>query len=252
MSVTLNTSTFASLKALPISYEAENIQQGIVVRAWEITGLVKATDAASISNLFEGWVATRKTETDSLLSGSVGTTVAFSGSAGGRTWSTIACWFGGAPVIEPVGNIWRVSLTVIHAAEALDALLRSQTLTRERENAFAPTFTSITVGTVALTIIQEPEGRGTGPSVVTAATGTDLIEGPLRPVRIRNIVGYGPNTGRTDFDTLLAWYDTIVTTRPATGTWFPISPPTAEPQIIVVAGAKVGRWVISLQLRYIE
>ena len=252
MSVTLNASTYASLKALPISYEAENIEQGIIVRAWEITGLVKATDAASISNLFEGWAATRKTETDSLLSGSTGTTVAFSGAAGGRTWSTIGCWFSGAPAIEPVGNVWRVSLTVIHAAEALEALLRSETLSRERQSAFEPTFGSITIGTVALTIIQEPEGRGPGPSVTTAATGTDLIEGPLRPVRIRNIVGYGPNAGRTDFDTLLAWYDTIVTTRPTPGTWFPLSPPTAEPQVIIVAGAKAGRWVISLQLRYIE
>jgi hypothetical protein len=252
MSVTLNASTYASLKALPISYQAENIEQGIVVRAWEITGLVKAVDAASISNLFEAWTATRKTEPDSLLSGTTGTTVAFTGAAGGRTWSTIACWFSGAPSIEPVGNVWRVSLTVVHAAEALEALLRSETLRRERENAFAPTFASITIGTVALTIIEEPEGRGTGPFVTTAATGTDLIEGPLRPVRIRNIVGYGPNAGRTDFDTLLSWYDTIVTTRPASGTWFPLSPPTAEPQVVVIAGAKVSRWVISLQLRYIE
>ncbi len=118
-------------------------------------------------------------------------------------------------------------------------------------DAFAPTFSSITVGGVALTIISEPEGRGEGPSVTTAATGTDLIEGPLRPVRIRNIVGYGPNAGRADFDTLLAWYDSIVTTRPTSGTWWPTSPPTAEPEGLAVGGAKSSRWVISLQLRLI-
>ena len=252
MSVTLNSSVFANLKALPVSYEAENIQQGIAVRAWEITGLVKASDAAAVSNLFEAWTATRKTEPDSLLSGTTGTTVAFSGAAGGRTWSSVACWFSGAPAIDPVGNVWRVSLTVIHAAEALEALLRSETLRRERENALLPAFGTITVGTVTLTLTQEPEGRGQGPTVTTAATGTDLLEGPLRPVRIRNITGYGPNPGRTDFDTLLAWYDAIVTTTPASGTWFPITPPTATAEVIVMAGAKVSRWVISLQLRLIE
>lgn len=252
MAVTLDASTYNSLKSRAISYEAENIQQGIAVRAWEVTGFVEASDAASISNLFEAWIATRKTEPDSLLSGNVGTTVDFTGSAGGRSWTNVPCWFSGAPVLDPVGNVWQVSLTVIDAAQKLEADLRSQTLTRERENAFAPTFSSITIGTVPLTIIQEPEGRGQGPSVTTAATGTDLIKGPLRRVRIRNIVGYGPNAGRTDFDTLLDWYDTIVTTRPASGTWFPISPPTAEPQIVVIDGVKVGRWVISLQLRYIE
>ena len=252
MAVTLNSTVFNGLQALPIAYSAENLRQGVAARAWEVQGLLSNTDAAALSNLFEGWLATRKTEPDSLQAGSVGTTVAFSGAAAGRTWSSITCWFEEAPAMERVGILWRVSFTIIHAAEALEAALRGQELSREQDDAFAPTFSSITVGGVALTIVEEPEARIEGPTVTTAATGADVIEGPLRRVRTRNIVGYGPNAGRTDFDTLLTWYDTTVGTRPTTGTWFPISPPTAEPQVIVNNGVKATRYLISLELRYIE
>jgi hypothetical protein len=252
VAVTLNSTTFNGLQALPIAYRADNINQGVAVRAWEVQGLLSNTDAAALSNLFETWLATRKTENDSLLAGTVGTTVAFSGAAAGRTWSAVACWFDAPPALERTGILWRASFTVIHAAEALEADLRGQELSRERDDAFAPTFSSITVGGVALTIVQEPEGRIDGPTITTAATGTDVIEGPLRRVRVRNIVGYGPNAGRTDFDTLLTWYDTTIGTKPASGTWFPVSPPTAEPQVIVNAGSKTTRYLISLQLRWIE
>lgn len=251
MPVTLNNTAFAGLQALPISYQAESVTQGVAARAWEVQGLLNNVDAAALSNLFETWLATRKAENDSLLTGTAGTTVAFTGAAGGRSWSSIACWFDAPPAMDRAGMWWRVSFTVVHAAEAIEALLRGEELTRERADAFAPTFSSITVGTVALTILQEAEGRADGPSVTTAATGADLVEGPLRAARVRNIVGYGSGVGRADFDTLLTWFDTIVATRPAAGTWFPISPPTAAPSVIVDNGVKVSRWLISLQLRLI-
>lgn len=251
MNVTIGALTIAGLQALPVAYDEVNIQQGLAVRGWDVTGILKSSDAAAISNAFETWLTTRKAETDSVLANAVGTTVAFTGYDGTRSWSAVACWWDGAPKIERLGGKWRVSFRLIEAAAALATQLLSEERNRQRGEAFSPTFSSITVGGVALTIISEPEGRGDGPSVTTAATGTDLIEGPLRPVWIRNIKGYGPNAGRADFDTLLAWYDTIIATRPASGTWFPISVPTAEPEGLVIGGAKTTRWVISLQLRYI-
>jgi len=251
MAVTIGSLTIDKLQALPVAYDELDTRQGLAVRAWDIDGLLNSADAAAVSNAFESWAATRDGETDSLRAGSVGTTVAFSGTDGARTWTAVPCWWDSAPAIERRGIRWRVTFRLIDAAASLAAQLLSEERSRERGDAFAPTFSSITVGTVALTIISEAEARADGPSVTTAATGTDLIEGPLRPVRIRNITGYGPNPGRTDYDTLLTWYDTIVATRPAAGTWYPISPPTAEPEGLVVAGAKTTRWVISLQLRLI-
>lgn len=251
MAVTIGALTIDKLQARSVSYDEIDTRQGLAVRGWDIEGLLGPADAAAVSNAFEAWTATRDGEPDSLLAGSVGTTVAFTGTDGVRTWTAVACWWDAAPSIERRGTRLRVSFRLVDAAASLAALLLSEERSRERGDAFAPTFSSITVGGVALTIISEPEGRGEGPSVTTAATGTDLIEGPLRPVRIRNIVGYGPNAGRADFDTLLAWYDSIVTTRPTSGTWWPTSPPTAEPEGLVIAGAKTIRWVISLQLRLI-
>lgn len=252
MTVTVGALTVQKLAVVGGPYEEANTRQGVAAGAWDIEGILSSVDAAAVSNAFETWLATRVTENDSLLTGTTGTTVAFTGSFGGRSFSNVATWWDAAPSVVPVGNKFRVSFRLVHAAETLAALLRGEELSRERDDALAPTFSSITVGTVALTIVREPEGRDEGPTISTAATGTDLIEGPLRRVRVRNIVGYGPNAGRTDFDTLLAWYDTIIATRPAAGTWFPISPPTAEPQVIVNAGAKSTRYLISLQLRYIE
>jgi hypothetical protein len=251
MAVTIGTLTIDKLQARSVAYDELDTRQGLAVRAWDIEGLLGPVDAAAISNAFEDWTATRDGEPDSLLAGSVGTTVLFTGSDGVRTWTDVPCWWDTAPAIERRGTRLRVSFRLIDAAASLAALLLSEERNRERGDALAPTFSSITVGGVALTIISEPEGRADGPSVTTAATGTDLIEGPLRAVRIRNIVGYGPNPGRTDFDTLLDWYDDIVTTRPTAGSWYPTSQPTAEPQGLVIAGAKTTRWVISLQLRLI-
>jgi hypothetical protein len=251
MAVTIGSLTIDKLQALPVAYDELDIRQGIAVRAWNIDGLLNSADAAAVSNAFETWIATRAAETDSLLANATGTTVAFTGTDGARTWTNVATWWDAAPSIERRGIRWRVTFRLIDATASLAALRRSEERSRERGNALAPTFSSITVGTVVLTIISEAEGRADGPSVTTAATGTDLIEGPLRPVRVRNITGYGPNAGRADFDTLLTWYDTIIATRPAAGTWYPISPPTAEPEGLVVGGAKTTRWVINLQLRLI-
>ncbi len=252
MTVTIGALTIQKLAVVAAPYDEVDTRQGVAVRAWDIEGILDAPDAAAVSNSFETWLATRVTENDSLLAGTTGTTVAFTGAFGGRSWSNVATWWDAAPSVVPAGIKFRVSFRLVHAADALAALLRGEELSRERDDALAPTFSSITVGGVALTIVQEPEGRDEGPTVTTAATGTDLIEGPLRRVRIRNISGYGTNAGRTDFDTLLTWYDTTVATRPAAGTWFPISPPTAEPQVIVSGGVKSTRYLISLQLRYIE
>jgi hypothetical protein len=252
MTVTLDSLTIAGLQAKPVVYDDVNVRQGLAVRGWDFEGILKSSDAAAVSNAFETWLTTRTTETDSLLANAVGTTVAFTGYDGTRTWSAVACWWDGVPKIERTGGKWRVSFRLIDAAGSLAATLAGNRLSRERDEALSPTFSSITVGGVALTIVEEPEGRGEGPTVSTAATGTDLIEGPLRRVRIRNIKGYGPNSGRTDYDTLLAWYDSTVGTRPTSGTWYPISPPSAEPQVIVTGSGKTTRYLISMQLRYIE
>ncbi len=252
MTVTIDALTIGKLQARPVSYEEVNTRQGVAVRAWDIEGILSSADAAAVSNAFETWLAARITESDSLLTGTTGTTVAFTGNDGTRSWSNVATWWDAAPSIQRTGIRWRVTFRLVHAADALAALLRDQELSRERDDALAPTFSSITIGGVALTIVQEPEGRDEGPTVATAATGTDLIEGPLRRVRIRNIVGYGPNAGRTDFDTLLDWYDAAVASRPASGAWFPISPPTAELQVIVNGGVKTTRYLIKLQVRWFE
>ena len=252
MTVTINSLTIGNLQALPVAYDEVNVRQGIAVRAWDFDGILKSADAAAVSNAFETWQSVRNSEPDSLGSNSVGTTVAFTGYDGTRTWSAVACWFDSAPKIQRLGFRWRISFRLIDAAASLAASLAQKRISRQQDEGWSPDFGTLALGGVLLYLQSEKESRGQGPTVSTAATGTDLIEGPLRPVRIRDIKGFGSNSGRTDFDSLLSWYDSIVATRPAAGTWFPVSPPTAEPSVIVDGTGKAVRYMISMQLRYIE
>lgn len=252
MTVTIGALTINALQSLPIGYEDVNVRQGIVVRAWDIDGIVEQEEAAAISNLYEAWYATRKTEPDTMETGTIGTTVAFTGDAGGRNWTAVACWFDKSPEFTRTGYRWRVSLRLVNAAEALAAHVADKKLTTDAEEATTLTFGTLTVGGVVLTLLEDPDARGDGPSVEIAATGTDIISGPVRSIRLRNIKGYGPNPGNTDYQTLLTWYDTQVANLPSYASWWPISPPTPSPEVITTSSGKVTRYIISFTLRYIE
>lgn len=255
MAWTLGSSPSVAIRRIlkpPFNYLETNVEQGVVARAADVEALFLPDEWATLIGIYETWNTARLGESDAFLSGSVGTTVPFTATANGITWSNVACWFASAPQMSgQAGKYVRGSFTLVNAAQALAALLRGEELRRERDDGLTPTFGTLAVGGVTLTLLQEPEGRIEGPTITTAATGTDVPEGPLRPVRVRRIRGYSANPGRADYDTILAWYDATVAVRPAPGDWFPISISEPEVQLIVEGGAKFLRYIVSLELRLI-
>jgi hypothetical protein len=62
---------------------------------------------------------------------------------------------------------------------------------------------------------------------------------------VRQVEGY---ISSGTFADLLSWYDTTIANSPATGSWFPVSEPTATAEVIISGGAKATRYNVSLTL----
>jgi hypothetical protein len=83
-----------------------------------------------------------------------------------------------------------------------------------------------------------------------AGTGTHVIRGPLMATKVRRVEGW-TNVAAAD-DTIRAWYETAISTTPAVNDWFPVSPPEVVQTPVIVAGVRVTRFLISLELRQVR
>jgi hypothetical protein len=219
-----------------------DVRAGIVARTWEIDGIIPAADCTAIQSLFETWAAAKAAEPDALASGSVGTTVDFSGSAAGASWTEVPCWFASAPATPRIGAKYRCSFTLVDAAQAL-AALQAQSAT---EASAEPDYGTYSLYGVTLTLMQDPDTYDGGPTVETGATGTDGIMGPLTASRMKRIQGWTTTSGAKA--TIQAGFESAVGVRPSTGTWFPTAAPTFERQLV----AGVWRQVVTMDLREIK
>jgi hypothetical protein len=245
MTLTIGSFSTNALTAQPFGYEGD-ARQGLTARKWTISGLVTKAQWAALCSVYDTWRDSRITDADTLLSGSVGSTVSFTGTGFGQSWTGIACWFTAPPSATPAGVYLDATAEIVDANQALAVLLREQEKQRQNSEALIPTFSTITLGSVTVTPLEPPDGYTDGPQPNLSAGGRHYFTGPLGATATRRIRAH---VNATEYATLRTWYQTQVGTTPASGVWHPVGdfpPPTAE--IIISGGAKTTRYTIDLNL----
>jgi hypothetical protein len=133
-------------------------------------------------------------------------------------------------------------------ASRLTTLRDSRQLKELYEKALAedlPNFGTQTLGSATIQLIAPPDSRSNTPSFELTATGNAMITGPLKPIKTREINGF--LTSGTSAS-VLAWYDSAVSAKPAAGSLFPAGPPSFEVESILVAGAKGSRTNVTISV----
>jgi hypothetical protein len=244
MAITIGSTDFPTLTAQPFGYEETNTRAGQTARKWLITGLLKPSEWLDLLDEYDGWRDTRIDDEPTETSNVVGTTVAFSGDGpGNQSWTSVACWFITAPQAEQSGAYLAASVELIDANEALEVLLK----TKEDEAAGEdlPDLGTITIGTTTLTLLKPVDAYATSPTMELTATGTHYIQGALVPYNIKDVEG---TTNLAGWDDIRDWYETQIEAVPLTGSYFPITAPTASAANKVVAGVAIVEYTVSIQL----
>jgi hypothetical protein len=227
------------LTAQPLGYEGD-ARQGLTARTWRISGLLTTAQWQSLLSVYDTWQAARIQDPDTLTSNSVGTTVSFTGSANGVSWSGISCWFSEAPSGEQVGAYVQASVTLVHAAEALAVLRKDQLLGAARFY-----FGTYTLGSTTLQLLKPAETYQDTPSLALTASGATYITGPLSATRVRQIEG---DTNAAGWAAIQSWYESAIAATPAAGAWFPISAPSATAEAQIVGGVRADLYTVSISL----
>jgi hypothetical protein len=245
MAVTLETLTVTALRAQPLSFEETDTLNGLVARRWVVEGLLRPAEWLELLQIFEAWQSNRRQDPDALVSLSVGSTVLFSGSAAGYSWSNVACWFASAPAGEAIGAYIGASFELLDAEQMLAVWIREQESQRESAEDAQPNYGTLTLGAATLTLTDQPDGYAEGPQLRRAASGEVVINGPLGVVRAKRITGYTDGPGWAAVQT---WYEATANAMPVRGTYYPASPPEMRQEIVLENGVKTTRYVISLEL----
>ena len=242
MTITIGTFTANALTAQPFGYEGE-ARSGLTARTFQVSGLLTPTQWQALVSEYNTWRNTRITDEDTLSSGVVGTTINLTiTSANGLSVNNLPCWFAEPPSGDQAGAYISATATLVDAAQALAVLLRTEEKNRERSEDL-PNLGTVTLGSAVVTLTKPMLTRRDGPDVALTATGVSYITGPLAAHKVRDIEGY-ITTGT--YDNVLSWYDTTIASVPATGTWFPVTPPTATAEVIIDGGAKTTRYTVQL------
>lgn len=246
MTVTIGSFTCNALTAQPFGYEGE-ARTGLTARTFAISGLLTPGQWQSLISEYNTWRNARIQDQDTLLSGTVGTTVLVTiTSTNGLSVTSLPCWFTEAPSGEQAGAYVSASVTLVDAAQALAVLLRQKEKERQANevpNLGTVTFTRASGTSPVVTLTAPMLTRQDGPTVALTATGTSYVTGPLAAHKVRQIEGY-LSTGT--FDDLLAWYDETIAAVPQASSWFPITAPSATAEVVVEGGVKSTRYNVQL------
>ena len=248
MAITVGGLTIRALQELPYSHGGDS-QSGRTVRRWPVKAILSPADWLTLEGIYQSWRTARLADQDTMVSLSIGSTVSTSGSIWGLTWSNVAAWFASPPVPTSTGAMVSVAFELVDAAQALAVMLREREIgTQVSDN--DSTYGTLSVGGLTLNLTAEAPGYEGGPSMELAATGTHVIRGPLLATKVRRVQGWTHASGADD--TIRSWFEGIIATTPAVGDWFPVSPPAVEQSPVIVGGAKVTRYQISLELRQVR
>lgn len=245
MAVTIGSLTVSNLRAQPFGYNETDTINGLVARRWTVEGLIKPSEWLSLLSIFDTWHQARRQDPDSLVALNIGTTVAFSGTAAGYTWTNVPCWFAAAPTGEAVGAYIGVSFELLDAVGQLEVWIRQQEQQVETEEEARPTYGTITLGSATLTLTEQPDGYAEGPSLQRTAAGGLYINGPLGVIRSKSITGYTNSSG---WAAVQSWYESITQATPVVGQLYPATPPSLSMETVIENGVKTTRYVVSIEL----
>lgn len=242
MTVTIGAFSCSVLSAQPFGYDGD-ARDGLTARKWTIQGLLTAAQWTALIGEYDTWRNSRIQDQDTLASGTVGTTVSLTAQGFGQSWSNVACWFAAAPSGSQVGAYVEASVELVDATQALAVLLRGLEKGRQNTEATVPAYGTLTLGSCTLTLIEEPVGYQEAPALQLTAGGRHYVQGPLAATKTRKIRGTTDSAGWT---ALQAWYEAIVQTTPAAGTYWPVSAPEASGEVIISGGVKATRYTVTL------
>ena len=246
MAITIGSASFPTLTTQPFGYEETNTRAGQTARKWLIAGILKPSEWLALLGVYDSWRNTRINDEPTEISGVVGTTVAFTGNgAGGQTWTAVACWFTSAPSAEQSGAYLTVSIELVDANQALAVVLKTKEEEAETATEGLPDLGTITIGSTVLTLLKPVDAYGTSPTLELTATGTHYVQGALVPYKIKDVEG---TTNLAGWNAIRSWYEGQITTRPAVGSLFPITSPTASAANKIIAGVTTVEYTISIQL----
>ena len=240
------TLTLRYLQAQPIGYAEAETEQGLTARRFTVAGLCTPAQWVTCCSLFDAWQAAKILESPTIASRVVGATVALTCAAHGRSVTSLACWFTGAPAGETTGAWVKVSFTLIDAAQQLAVLLRQNEKGRLGGDAFLPAYGTITLGSTTLALLDQPEAIEDGPSLEPTSTGGFVARGPLVASEVRNVRGVTDAAGWT---AVKAWFAATIAARPGATDLWPVGELSLERDRIVSNGAVVDRYIVSVKLK---
>jgi hypothetical protein len=248
MSITVGSLTIKALRDVPFAHDGDALS-GRTVRKFPVSAILTPADWLTLNGIYTTWRTARLADPDTMVSLAIGSTVNTSGTIWGMTWTNVATWFSAPPVPTSVGAMVGVTFELVDATQQLAVMLREQEIgTQVADN--DSTYGTLVIGTLTLNLTAEAPGFEDGPTMELAGTGTHVIRGPLMATKVRRVEGW-TNVAGAD-DTIRAWYETAITTTPAVNDWFPVSPPEVEQVPVIVAGVRVTRFLISLELRQVR
>jgi hypothetical protein len=248
MAITVGTLAISALQQIPFAHSGDAVS-GRTVRRWPVQAILTPADWLTLDETYTTWRALRLAEPDTMISLAVGSTVACSGTLYGMSWTNVGAWFSEPPVPTGIGAMVGVSFELVDATQQLAIMLKELevgTLIDDVEQS-AGTYP---LGTITLNLTAQPEGHEDGPTLELTGTGTHVIRGPLLATKVRRIEGWTQTAGADA--TIRTWYETTITTLPAVGSWFPVSPPVIDRVPVIVAGARVTRYLVSIELRQVR
>lgn len=247
MTVTVGAFSFNRLTAQPFGYDAPDVRSGLSAKQWSITGLVTPAEWLTLLNVYDNWRDLKIQEDPVTKTGTIGATVALSAKGpGGQTWTNVPCWFQESPQGEQSGAYISVSFVVVDANQALAVALRQEELANEEDELNLGTFT---LAGVVLKLRSQPDSYTFGPTLEQTANGSHYVTGPLSVTQVKSIEG---ETNSTGWNTIRSWYQGIVQSTPAAGTYFPLSPPEATAENKIINGVKTLIYVVSIELALVK
>ena len=248
MAITVGSLTISALRELPFSHDGDALT-GRTARRFPVSAILTPSEWLTLDGIYTTWRTARLADPDTMISLAVGSTVNCSGQLWGMSWTNVATWFSSPPIPTAVGAMVGVTFELVDAAQQLAVMLRELEVGTliEDNDAAAGTYA---LGSITLNLTSQPEGFDDGPTLELAGTGTHVIRGPLVATKVRQIQGW---TNAVNADaTIRTWYETTIATVPAAGSWFPVTPPSIERIPVIVAGARVTRYLVSLELRQVR
>lgn len=244
-SVSIGGVSFTRLTAQTSGYDEVDTRRGFTAKRWSVTGLLTSAEWGSLLSIFDTWRNLKILEGDPVVNNSVGATVTITGTnVNGTNWSA-ACWFSGAPQGDPdqSGSYISASVELVDAAQSLAVLIASGATDTGGDT--PPDLGTITINGAVLTLKKPPDTFQSVPSIELTASGKSYISGPFKAVEVQDIEG---ETNEAGWTAVRNWFeDTIEGTTPSSGSWFPISVPTASAERRIISGAPQTVYTVSLQ-----